>query len=119
MEEIIRTKASTEVLQRVAVLETQMVNVAHSVERIDAKVDIQYQSINTRISDMKDDIRSDMSNHSEKLLKFLEDHDRKGNQQLSEIQKRVEELERWRWMMIGAAGVIGYVLAHLKLSNLF
>jgi hypothetical protein len=119
VEEIIRTKASTEVLQRVAVLETQMVNVAHSVERIDAKVDIQYQSINTRISDMKDDIRSDMVSHNDKLMSFLETHDRKGNEQMTAIQKRVEELERWRWMMIGASGVIGYVLAHVQVANLF
>jgi conjugal transfer/entry exclusion protein len=119
VEEIIRTKASTEVLQRVAVLETQMVNVAHSVERIDAKVDIQYQSINTRISDMKDDIRSDMASHNDKLMSFLETHDRKGNEQMTAIQKRVEELERWRWMMIGASAVIGYVLAHVQVANLF
>jgi hypothetical protein len=38
---------------------------------------------------------------------------------MTAIQKRVEELERWRWMMIGASAVIGYVLAHVQVANLF
>jgi hypothetical protein len=28
-------------------------------------------------------------------------------------------IEKWRWMIMGGALVVGYVLAHIKMENLF
>jgi hypothetical protein len=36
------------------------------------------------------------------------------------IEKRVGALERWKWYVIGAVGVIGYLIGHIEtLSRLF
>ena len=35
------------------------------------------------------------------------------------MNNRVDVLERWRWMIVGAAMSIGYILAHVKIEKLF
>ena len=35
------------------------------------------------------------------------------------ISARISVLERWRWMIFGGAIVSGYILAHVKIENLF
>lgn len=35
------------------------------------------------------------------------------------MSNRVDILERWRWMIVGAAVVIGYILAHVRIEKLF
>lgn len=33
------------------------------------------------------------------------------------LDKRLEIVERWRWMVVGAATVVGYILAHVRLER--
>jgi len=35
------------------------------------------------------------------------------------ISSRIGIIERWRWMIFGGAIVVGYILAHVKIENLF
>ena len=35
------------------------------------------------------------------------------------INAKIQSLEKWRWMLVGAAIVLGYVFAHIKIDNLF
>jgi len=35
------------------------------------------------------------------------------------LSTRIVVLERWRWMIFGGAVVVGYILAHLRIENLF
>ena len=35
------------------------------------------------------------------------------------VSSRINVLERWRWMIFGGAIVVGYILAHVKVENLF
>jgi len=36
-----------------------------------------------------------------------------------EVVKKISEIEKFRWMMVGGSVIIGYVIAHLKLERLF
>jgi hypothetical protein len=35
------------------------------------------------------------------------------------VSKRIAVLEKWRWMIFGGAIVVGYILAHVKIENIF
>ena len=35
------------------------------------------------------------------------------------VSTRINVLEKWRWMIVGGAIVIGYMLAHIRIENLF
>ena len=47
-----------------------------------------------------------------------EQHDALMNK-MSGMDKRIQIVEQWRWMLLGAAVVIGYVLAHIKIDKFF
>lgn len=36
-----------------------------------------------------------------------------------EIVRKISDIEKFRWMMIGGSVIIGYVIGHLKLERLF
>jgi len=36
---------------------------------------------------------------------------------IKEVTKRVDILERWRWMIVGGAIVFGYIVGHLELFS--
>ena len=35
------------------------------------------------------------------------------------VSNRINILEKWRWMIVGGSLVIGYILAHVRIENLF
>jgi hypothetical protein len=38
---------------------------------------------------------------------------------MSEMENRLVTVERWKWTLLGAAAVIGYILAHVKVERFF
>jgi hypothetical protein len=36
---------------------------------------------------------------------------------IDQINKRVDILERWRWMIVGAAIVVGYLVGHIEVLS--
>ena len=40
-------------------------------------------------------------------------------QKMDSMDERLGVVERWRWMLLGAAIVAGYVLAHIRVENFF
>lgn len=104
---------------RVTVLETQMLGVAHNVEKLEQKVEGQYQTLHSRISDMRDDLRSEIDKKHGEMIAMLKEHMDAELQHHQTIQEKMSSIERWRWMIMGGAIVLGYVIAHLKLEKLF
>lgn len=64
--------------------------------------------IHTRINDFKKEIVEE--------LKELKSENSK---QHKEVNERLSRLEKWRWFVVGAATVIGWVLAQVGPTNLF
>lgn len=38
---------------------------------------------------------------------------------MSEMENRLVTVERWKWTLLGASAVIGYILAHVKVERFF
>jgi hypothetical protein len=47
-----------------------------------------------------------------------EQHDAIGKA-ISQVKDRVDVLERWRWMIVGAAIVCGYLVGHIDFLSKF
>lgn len=105
--------------ERVTVLETQMLAVATNVEKLEQKVEGQYQTLHSRISDMRDDLRSDIDKKHESMTKMFKEHMDSETQHHESMKDKISSIEKWRWMIMGAAGVIGYILAHIRLDKIF
>jgi predicted RNase H-like nuclease (RuvC/YqgF family) len=110
---------TTDTIARVAVLEHQIGELSNDIKDLETKVDQQYTTLHSRISDLRDDVRKEIGDKHDKLIEKLDTQAEQQTEQHRELSNKVSSFEKWRWMIMGGAVVIGYVLAHIKLDQLF
>lgn len=104
---------------RIIVLETQVNTISSNVEKLEQKIDSNYTTLHERISNLRDDLHESIETKHEKLIQKLDEQSNNSSEQHTAISQKVQSLEKWRWMLMGGAIVVGYVLAHVKLDRLF
>jgi len=104
---------------RITVLETQVEAISTDINKMGEKIDSNYATLHHRISDMRDDFHKSLEEKHEKVINKLDAQAKLSSDQHQAIAEKVQSFEKWRWMIMGAAIVVGYVLAHIKLENLF
>jgi len=110
------TKESTEA--RLSVLENNMNIVVHNVEKLEFQTDQNYATLHSRVSDLRDELRSDFEHKLNKIVVKMDEHNKVTCQQNRNLHDKLAQIERWRWMIMGGALVVGYILAHIKLENI-
>lgn len=113
------SRADLETETRVSVLETQVDTITGSVSKLEQKIDSNYATLHHRISDMRDDLRNDIDSKHEKIIDKLDAQAKSSSEQHAAIANKINAIEKWRFMMVGGAIVVGYILAHIKLEKLF
>ena len=103
---------------RVSVLESKVQTINASVEKLEDKIDSNYTTLHTRISDLRDDLRKDISVSGDKIMTAMDDNRKSSSEQHKLLADKIQGIEKWRWMIMGAAIVVGYILAHVKLDKL-
>ena len=111
-------KTDIETETRVSILENQVEHITSNVVKLETKIDSNYATLHHRISDLRDDLRNDIENKHEKLIAKLDERAQDSSEQHKVISEKINSIEKWRWMMVGGAIVIGYFLAHLRLDKL-
>ena len=92
------TEVSTSVDKMLAVHENRLENQEQ-----------QREILHQRISDLKRDITDEFS--------LLRDENRK---QHAEVNERLSKLEKWRWLVVGMATAVGFLVAQMgKISEFF
>lgn len=119
MAETVTRLRESDVKARIAILESQMGNVNASVQRLDERMEGQYTALHSRISDMRDDLRAEIDKKNDQMIAMLKEHMDAELEHHEAMRDKITSIEKWRWMIMGGAIVIGYVLAHLKLEKLF
>lgn len=71
-----------------------------------------------RIAVLENEVKNIASDVKEIRKEQKEQHDALMNK-MTGMDKRIQIVEQWRWMLLGAAVVVGYVLAHVKLDKFF
>ena len=100
---------------RVSVLETQVNNLAGDMEKIERKIDENYGVLHKRINALDDTFEV----KNEKILNKIEEHSKSSNANNQELLEKINKIEKWRWMIMGGALIVGYVIAHIKIDKLF
>ena len=119
MVESTTTKRDLDTDIRVSVLETQVTSITGSLEKIEQRIDENYATLHHRISDMRDDLHKDIETKHDRVIEKLDAQTRASTEQHKALAEKITTIEKWRWMIMGGALVVGYVLAHLKLEKLF
>tara|TARA_R110000824_G_scaffold98131_3_gene234234 strand:+ start:388 stop:756 length:369 start_codon:yes stop_codon:yes gene_type:complete len=112
-----KTLSSDSTNARLSVLENNMNIMTHNIEKLEFQTDQNYATLHSRISELRDDLRKDFESKNDKILAKLEEHNNYEQDQNNSLHKKIHQFEKWRWMIMGGALVIGYIIAHLKLER--
>jgi len=80
--------------------------------------DVELFDTSARIAVLENEVKNIASDVKEMRIESKQQHALL-MQKMDNMDERLGVVERWRWMIIGAAVVAGYILAHVKVDALF
>lgn len=86
-----------------------------------AVLQVQYSYLNEKCDDIKSglkDLTIHIDNHMDETHKLIKEFQDENKKQHDETNKKVNALEKWRWMLMGA-GVLAGALGWPVISKLF
>lgn len=104
---------------RVTVLETEFKGLVKTVDKLENKIDDNYATLHHRVSELRDDLHDAINSTNSKIIEKMDLQAKNSSEQHKTIAEKINVLEKWRWMIMGAAIVLGYVLAHVKVDKFF
>ena len=101
--------------ERVARLETQVEAIKEDVSEV--KSDI--KELHSRITTGNREIMDKFDEKIDALASADKEQHNALKGSMDKVRERVDVLERWRWMIVGGAIVLGYALAHIDVLTRF
>lgn len=86
-----------------------------------AVLQVQYSYLNEKVEDIKTglkDLTLHIDNHMDETHKLIKEFQDENKKQHEETNKKVNALEKWRWMLMGA-GVLAGALGFPVIQQLF
>ncbi len=99
--------------ERIAKLEAQMEGL--KIDVADVKSDI--RELHSRITTTTREITDHIDDKIDDLAKNDADQHATMTKKIDQMADRVDILERWRWMVVGAAIVCGYLIGHIEIIS--
>jgi predicted RNase H-like nuclease (RuvC/YqgF family) len=104
------TKAM-EMPERIAKLEAQVEAIKDDVAELKSDV----KEIHSRITTGNREIMQKIDEKIDHLAKSDSEQHASMVKSINDMKERVDVLERWKWMIVGGAISIGYLISHLEL----
>ena len=98
-------------VERIAKLEAQVESIKEDVSEV--KQDI--KNLNQKIEDGNRRIVEHLDNSINELAKADKDQHESLRKSMEKVNTRVDTLERWKWMILGGAIVVGYMIGNLDI----
>jgi prefoldin subunit 5 len=95
--------------ERIAKLEAQVEGIKEDVAAV--KQDI--KELHSRITTGNREITDHIDNKIDELARNDEDQHTTMGKKIDGLAGRIDLLERWKWMIVGGAIVVGYLMGHL------
>ena len=112
--------ATTGISKILAVHDSKIVDSAEERAEMSRMAEKSIELIHKRISDKDEEHKALTQENHTKLMAFLKDHDDRSYGTLEEISSRVRVLEQWKWVVLGGAGAIVFLLSESSiLEKLF
>jgi DNA repair exonuclease SbcCD ATPase subunit len=118
------TEVSNSIGKLLAVHDERINNLEKSTTRQEDDIrDIHFRinkvstDICTKLDSMEDSLEAKIKEHSETSERLHKELKYELETDLKSLNTRLEVLEKWRWLLLGGAAVIGYIIN--KVTNLF
>lgn len=113
-------------LERIAKLETQVEElksdvkeVREDIKELHSRVTTQTREIVEKMDDVQTRLEHKMNASAVSAKQQHEDIRVALQEDIKEVTARVDILEKWRWMIVGGAIVIGYLMGHTEFFTKF
>ena len=110
-----KTKIDLMEIERVAKLEAQVEGIKEDVAAV--KQDI--RDLHSRITTGNREIMEKIDDKVDELAQADKEQHTAQIDATRSLSDRVDTLERWRWMVVGGAVALGYILSKLPLEAIF
>tara|TARA_A100001011_G_C13818276_1_gene637773 strand:- start:33 stop:470 length:438 start_codon:yes stop_codon:yes gene_type:complete len=77
----------------------------------------QYEGLHERINTSRKEFNDDLTKGREIIINKMADLDSAQTKTLSEISARVDKLEKWKYLMVGGAVVVGFIISRMPVIN--
>ena len=77
-----------------------------------------FDQTSSRIAVLENEVKNIASDVKEMRQEQKEQHEIL-LKKFSTMDNRLSVVEKWRWMLLGAAAVAGYIIAHIRIERLF
>ena len=115
--------------QILAKYDITIIKITDVVNKFDKVIAVQQSKIETqekareiihkRIDDMKDELHDEFSNHYHSILEEIKELQKSQLRHATEMSKRVDALEKWRYIVMGGAVALGFLLSKIPFEALF
>jgi DNA gyrase/topoisomerase IV subunit A len=75
--------------------------------------------LHKRITELKDELMEEVASSHKEIMKEIKEMKEESKTHHDKMDARLTELERWKWVVIGGAIAIGFILAQMDLGSLF
>ena len=110
-----KTKIDLMEIERVAKLEAQVEGIKEDVAAV--KQDI--RDLHSRITTGNREIMEKIDDKVDELAQADKEQHAAQIDATRNLSERVDTLERWRWMVVGGAVALGYILSKLPIESIF
>jgi len=99
--------------ERIAKLEAQVEGIKDDVAAV--KQDI--KELHSRITTGNREITDHIDRKIDDLAKSDEEQHNVMSKKIDGMKERIDMLERWKWMIVGGAIAVGYLLSHINILD--
>jgi predicted nucleic acid-binding Zn-ribbon protein len=104
-----------ELPERIAKMEAQVEGIKEDVAAV--KQDI--KELHSRVTTTTREITDHIDRKIDDLARSDEEQHVAMSKKIDAIKDRVDLLERWKWMIVGGAIAVGYLISHINLLDKF
>lgn len=101
---------------RISLVEQDLTRTRESIEKLESSMERHREEsssstgrIYVRMEDLRQEIKEDILNLETKFTDQID----KQNEMLSKIDNKLSDIDKWRWLVIGAATLLGFIITQL------
>ena len=115
-----------QILSKYEVTINSVTNIVNKIDKIiavqESKIENQEKSIeiiHKRIKVLKVELHDDFNSHYQAILEEIKELQKSQKEHASEMTKRVAALEKWRYIVMGGAVALGFLLSKIPFESMF
>lgn len=93
------------------VYEQPEINLFQLLESRRVEAQNQVETLHKRIGDLRDELYEEVASSHKEIMKEIKEMKEESKAHHEKMDERLNSLERWKWVVVGGASVVGFLVA--------